>query len=115
MVSTALDLHTLFTGLFDGQVVPADTLAEMIGNPRQMGLSVMGNESDYGLGIQIWNRFGGRSVEGLVGHGGDIVGYRTLVAHAPHTGMTAFWVTTNNLVDPSPTFAAVAERIARTP
>ncbi len=114
IVSTAPDLHTLFTALLDGQVVSADTLAEMIGNPRRTGLSVMGNESDYGLGIQIWNTFGGRPVEGLVGHGGDIVGYRTLVAHAPETGMTAFWVTTNNWIDPSPTYAAVAERIAGT-
>jgi D-alanyl-D-alanine carboxypeptidase len=114
MVSTAPDLHTLFTALFDGQIVSADTLAEMIGNPRQTGLSVMGNYPDYGLGIQIWNRFGGRRVEGLVGHDGWFAGYLTLVAHAPETGMTAFWVATNNWIDPSPAYAAVAERVSGT-
>jgi D-alanyl-D-alanine carboxypeptidase len=114
IVSTALDLHTLFTALFEGQIVSAGSLAEMIGNPRDSALSEMGNESNYGLGIQIWSRFGGRRVEGLVGHGGDIVGYRTLVAHAPERETTAFWVATSNLVDPSPTYAAVVERVGGT-
>jgi D-alanyl-D-alanine carboxypeptidase len=114
IVSTAPDLHTLFTALFDGQIVSANSLAEMIGNPRQTGLSVMGNYPDYGLGIQVWNRFGGRRVEGLVGHDGWIVGYLTLVAYAPETGMTAFWVATPNWIDPSPAYAAVAERVSGT-
>jgi D-alanyl-D-alanine carboxypeptidase len=114
VVSTARDLHTLFTALFEGRVVSADSLPEMIGNPREIGRTVMGNESGYGLGIQVWTVFGGRSVEGLVGHGGEIVGYSTLVAHAPETGITAFWVATNNWIDSSPAYEAVVERMSDT-
>ena len=87
-------------------------LAEMIENPRQAVISEMGSEFDYGLGMMISNRIGGRRVEGLVGHGGDLPGYVTLIAHAPDTGMTAFWVTTNNVIDPTPAHAAVAELVA---
>lgn len=109
MVSTALDLHALFAALFAERVVSAGSLAEMIGSPREAGTTEMGNESGYGLGIQVWTRFGGRRVEGLVGHSGGMLGYQTLVAHAPETGMTAFWVATSDAIDMSSTFAAVAE------
>ncbi len=109
MVSSARDLHTTFTALFDGQIVSATSLAEMIGNPRRTG-----EMFEYGLGMQIWNAFEGRTVEGLVGHAGDIVGYLTLVAHAPETGMTAFWVATSNQIDPSPTYLPVAELLEGT-
>jgi D-alanyl-D-alanine carboxypeptidase len=108
MVSTALDLHRLFTGLFEGQVVSPHILTEMLENTRH----ATGNESDYGLGIQVWSRLGGRSVEGLTGHSGGIIGYTTLIVHGRETGMTAFWVATNNAIDMSPTFAPIAERIA---
>ncbi len=104
------DLHALFTALFDGQILSADTLAEMIGNPRQAGRW----EWDYGLGIEVWNTVEGRPVKGLVGHGGHIDGYLTLVEHGPETGMTAFCVGTSDLIDTSPAFAAVAERVSGT-
>ena len=108
LVSTVLDLHTVFTAMFEGQVVSANSLAEMIRNPRSSELA-----EHYGLGVEVWHRLGGRPVE-LVGHSGEVAGYQTLAMHAPDTGMTAFWVATNNLVDPSPAFAGVAERIGGT-
>lgn len=115
VASTAPDLHSLFTAMFEERVVSADSLTEMIGNPRDGVGLVSGNESGYGLGIEVWTRFGGRPIEGLVGHTGGMVGYDTVVAHAPGTGMTAFWVATNNAIDMSATYAPTAERLTDTP
>lgn len=113
MVSTAQDLHALFTGLFDGQLISAGSLAQMTGNLRGPFWSDMEIQFDYGLGVLVPHRFAGGRVEGLVGHVGFMPGYGTLVAHAPDTGITAFWVTTNDELDPKRTYAAVAERITR--
>lgn len=110
VVSSARDLHALSTALFDGQVLSVDTLAEMIENPRH----ARGWEPDYGLGIEVWHTVEGRPVKGLVGHGGWIEGYETLVLHAPETGMTAFWVATSDHIDTDPAWAAVAERVSGT-
>lgn len=110
VVSSARDLHALSTALFDGQVLSVDTLAEMIENPRH----ARGWEPDYGLGIEVWHTVEGRPVKGLVGHGGWIEGYETLVLHAPETGMTAFWVATSDHIDTDPAWAPVAERVSGT-
>jgi D-alanyl-D-alanine carboxypeptidase len=112
VVSTARDLHILFTGVFDGQIVSPERLTEMTGVPGVVRISENGNQSDYGLGIQVWDRFGGRSVEGLVGHRGDVVGYQSLVVHAPATGMTAIWLATNPWIDPSSSYSEVAEHLS---
>ncbi|MGI9612108.1 MAG: serine hydrolase domain-containing protein, partial [Acidimicrobiales bacterium] len=79
MVSSPGDLHTLFTALFDGQIVSASSLAAMTAN------------EEYGLGI-----VSAVVADGTYGHGGGIPGYVTLVAHAPDTGRTAFWVVTGD-------------------
>lgn len=93
VVSSAEDLHVLLGAVFDGRVISADSLAEMVGN------------DEYGLGIEVWG-----SPEGLFGHGGGIPGYSTLVVHAPDTGRTAFWVVTGE-IDFSPAVAGIAQRL----
>jgi D-alanyl-D-alanine carboxypeptidase len=93
MVSSAGDLHAFLSALFEGRLVSAESLAAM-------------TESDYyGLGIM---RFPG----GLYGHAGAVQGYSTLVVHAPHTGTTAFWVVTNDIVDFTAAAEPVAERLS---
>lgn len=79
MVSTAEDLHRLFTALFGGQLISEEGLAEMTAN------------EDYGFGIELWD-----GEKTLVGHGGRIVGFETLVFHAPESGQTAFWATNSD-------------------
>lgn len=59
---------------------------------------------EYGLGIELFEL-----QLGIYGHGGGIPGYGTMVRHAPETGRTAFWVTTNDQVNPSPSFLEVFE------
>jgi hypothetical protein len=80
----------------------------MIGNPRQMYRSES-SSLDHGLGIEVWNTLDGRLVEGLVAKDGHTPGYATLVVCAPETGMTAFWVGTNDTIDLWPVVAAGAE------
>ncbi len=49
----------------------------------------------------------------VYGHGGRIPGYATLVMHAPETGKTAVWVTTNNGVTFESAVKPVAEHITQ--
>lgn len=119
IVTSAPDLHALFTALFADQILSAETLAEMIGNPRRPPEMHPWREAPelewaYGLGIAVWTIGEGRNVNELCGHGGHIAGYGTLVLHAPQTGMTAFWGATSDFIDPSPAFEAVAVRIGGT-
>ncbi len=79
LVSSVEDLHTFLTALFDEHVISAELLAAMTAN------------EEYGLGITRLPGF-----NSLYGHGGGIPGYTTFVLHAPDTGKTAFWVTTNS-------------------
>jgi D-alanyl-D-alanine carboxypeptidase len=96
MVSSARDLHTLFTALVAGELVSAASFAEMTSDDR------------YGLGL-ITDGFG--SNDSLIGHNGGIVGYQTLVLHSPETGRTAFWVSGED-IDFRPAIEAVANRLA---
>lgn len=79
LVSSAEDLHRMFTVLFDGDIITDEMRREMTAN------------EEYGLGIDPWD-----AADTLVGHGGDIPGYHTLVFHAPESGQTAFWVSTSD-------------------
>jgi D-alanyl-D-alanine carboxypeptidase len=79
MVSSAEDLHRLFTALYDGEIITDEMRSEMTAN------------EGYGLGIEPWEM-----QDSLVGHGGDIDGYHTLVFHAPESGLTAFWASTSD-------------------
>ena len=93
LVSSAQDLHTLFTALFADRVISASSLAEMTGS------------EEYGFGLEVW------STSGLFGHGGGIPGYLTLVLHSPETGRTAFWASTADYIDSSPAIQPVATAI----
>lgn len=79
MVSTGDDLHRLFTAVVAGDIVPAPLVEQMIAN------------EDYGLGVIPWD-----DNDSLIGHGGSIFGYETLVFHDPVAGQTAFWASTNS-------------------
>lgn len=94
LVSTPADLHLFFTALFDGELLNEDLLGEMTTAPE-----------GYGLGIEINPRDLG---EGLFGHGGSIMGFNTMVIHAPETGRTGFWAATSDAFDPHPAIVAAA-------
>jgi D-alanyl-D-alanine carboxypeptidase len=108
VVSSAEDLHLLFTAMFDGTLISADSLAEIVGTPSALTQAAFPFE--YGLGIEVWD-----DPEGLFGHGGGIPGYITLVLHDSDTGTTAFWVVTADYMDFRSAVRGVAERIAGTP
>lgn len=96
IVSSPGDLHTLFVALFDGQIVSASSLAAMTAN------------EEYGLGI-----VSSIGADGTYGHGGGIPGYGTLVAHAPDTHRTAFWVVTGDTLTFDRAVLPVAEQLGR--
>jgi D-alanyl-D-alanine carboxypeptidase len=79
MVSSGDDLHDLFTALVAGDIIPDELVADMIAN------------EEYGLGIEPWDED-----DSLIGHGGSIFGYGTLVFHDPASGQTAFWASTSD-------------------
>ncbi len=94
LVSTPADLHLFFTALFDGELISDELLEEMTAAPE-----------GYGLGIEVNPRELG---DGLYGHGGSIMGFNTMVIHAPETGRTGFWVATSDGVEPHSAIVAAA-------
>ncbi len=97
MVSSAGDLHKLFTALVSGDLV------------SNASFIAMTSDDAYGFGLIT----GGGASDSLIGHDGGIVGYYTLVFHSPETGRTAFWVAAGDGIDYGPAVADVADRIAR--
>ena len=93
MVSSAGDLHRLFTAVYDGQIVTEETLEEMTAG------------DDYGFGLELWEKS-----DGLVGHSGGIPGYSTFVRHDPDSGITAFLASTADL-DPGPVTVPVVRAL----
>lgn len=83
MVSSGEDMHTLFTALFDGQIVSAKMI------------DMMTDDSQYGFGVEL-----GEWGQGLIGHSGGIPGYFTMVRHSPATGVTAFLASTDEQANP---------------
>lgn len=98
MVSSAEDLHALFTALYDNQIISTEMLAEMTAN------------EEYGLGLQLWD-----PAKSAIGHGGDIPGYHTLVFHSPATGKTAFWVSSGDALSFGPSVDDVVEALINEP
>lgn len=97
MVSSAGDLHKLFSALVGGDLISAESYAAMTADDR------------YGLGLST----DGLGANGsLIGHNGGIVGYSTLVLHSPETGRTAFWVAAGDGISYDPAVADIADRIA---
>ena len=88
MVSSADDLHTLFSELFDGQLISSSSIEQMTGDTR------------YGLGLELFEW-----THGLVGHSGIIPGYITFVRHDVANDRTAIWVSTGPNIDPRPALA----------
>ncbi len=95
MVSSATDLHTLFTALFDGLLVSEELTAQMTDNLL------------YGLGLELfeWS-------DGLVGHSGRIPGYITVVRHDADSGTTGFAVATGPDVWLQPALAPLYQAVA---
>ncbi|MFW2332433.1 serine hydrolase, partial [Ilumatobacter sp.] len=92
MVSSAEDLHTLFTALFNERIVSGATLDELTAG------------SFYGLGVELaqWQ-------SGLIGHGGGIPGYNTLLRYSTESGITAFIVSTDDTADPTAAIETVLD------
>lgn len=74
LVSSAADLHMVFTALSDGRIVSTELLNEMTSG------------EGYGLGLEL---------HGIAfGHSGAIDGYEAFLAHSPEHGVTGFLATT---------------------
>ncbi|WIX90812.1 serine hydrolase domain-containing protein [Amycolatopsis sp. DG1A-15b] len=76
VISSATDLNRFFHALFDGELLPADLLAQMkttVPWPGQGGLL------SYGLGLMRLSLAGicGPGAPDVWGHGGDVPGYST--------------------------------------
>jgi D-alanyl-D-alanine carboxypeptidase len=112
LVSTARDLHTLFVAAFDGSVVSAGRVVDMFEEPRPIPVALFGLTATYGLGVQVFERFAGRPLEGFVGHIGDVPGYVVVAAHHRDSGTTIVWAVTSNVIDPSPMLYPAAEAVA---
>jgi len=96
MVSTGLDLHTMVSALFAGDVISSDLLTEMTQN----------TEWGFGMFAPEWT-----SDTPLLGHDGRTLGSGTFLIHAPETGMTVFTVANADHLLVSPAAGAVAEAI----
>ncbi len=96
MVSTARDLHTMFSALFAGEIISQDLVNEMTANPTD----------GFGIWAPEWT-----SQTPLFGHDGRIPGAGTFLVHAPETGATVFTVSTADWLKVSPATGAVAEAI----
>ncbi len=97
MVSSAEDLHELFTALFDGRIVSVSSVEQMTAGTR------------YGLGLELFEW-----THGLVGHSGVIPGYVTFVRHDVATGRTAFSVSTGPDIDQRPAVAPLFDALGTT-
>ncbi len=95
MVSSAPDLHRLFSALYDGSILSEGSLAEMTAGDQ------------YGLGVELsgW-------ADGLLGHGGAIPGYNTLVRYSVDADVTAFFARTYPNINPRSQILTVVDALA---
>ncbi len=96
MVSTASDLHAMFSALFAGEIITQDLVDEMTANPSD-GLGIWAPE---------W-----KAQTPLFGQDGRIPGAGTFLVHAPETGATVFTVSNADWLKVSPATGEVAEAI----
>jgi D-alanyl-D-alanine carboxypeptidase len=82
MVSTGTDLNVFWRALLDGQVVPAEQLAEMT---TPQGAATEAEGSGYGLGVGATELPCGVT---YIGHSGGIYGYYTLSGATPDRAFT---------------------------
>jgi D-alanyl-D-alanine carboxypeptidase len=80
MISTTQDLHTFFSALMGGKLLPAPLLAEMC-TPHPTGIPNM----DYGLGVFVVTMDGGGT---LISHNGAAVGHAALMYSTPDGSKT---------------------------
>lgn len=94
MVSTAEDLHQLFTAVLAGEVISPASVAEMIGG-----------DDEYRLGVASPTARSSATME-------PSPGYQSLVLHSPETGATAFFATNSDRLDFGWTVDPVIEAMA---
>ncbi|MCC8246020.1 serine hydrolase domain-containing protein [Saccharothrix luteola] len=80
MISTTRDLHTFFSALLGGELLPAALLAEMCA-PHPTGIPDM----DYGLGVFVLTTTGGGTV---ICHNGAAIGHAALMCATPDGSRT---------------------------
>lgn len=85
MISTLTDLHTWMSVLREGSLLSPDLQKERLDLAK--GIRVQGavGEMTYGLGIT--------EVDGMIGHGGGLSGFRATMYHAPDTETTIVTMT----------------------
>ena len=82
LISTPADLHTFLAALAGGRLLSDEAWAEM-SDP---------GPDDYGLGLGVLRLPSGRV---LLGHGGDIIAYLSVMAIDPDDGDTLIVLTNN--------------------
>lgn len=93
LVSTAPDLHTFISALFEGAIIPPSLVTEMTANPA----------NGFGIYAPEWD-----SPTPVLGHDGRTAGAGTFLLHAPETGMTVFTMSNANYLFVSPATKGVA-------
>lgn len=112
IVSSAADLATFFTALFDGTLISNGALGQMIsGEPLSGGHDpVVG----YGLGLTEYAPAEYNSSDPdltFYGHGGGLPGFITHVWHEPDTGTTIVAASTDGRIDLLPATLAMARYV----
>ncbi|MER5327177.1 serine hydrolase domain-containing protein, partial [Streptosporangium roseum] len=110
MISTTQDLHTFFSALNGGKLLPARLLAEMRRpHPKSGGLF-----GRYGLGVYVQDT-GPDCVGTLLNHNGSVGGYGTLMYSTPDgkKTLTASITTGDAAIDPAQVFPKALDKLLK--
>ncbi|MEU4332145.1 serine hydrolase domain-containing protein [Nonomuraea dietziae] len=110
MVSTTKDLHTFFSALNGGRLIPATLLAEMRKpHPKSGGLF-----GRYGLGLYVQDT-GPDCVGTLLNHNGSVGGYGSLMYSTPDgkKTLTASITSGDAAIDPARAFPKALDKLVK--
>ncbi|MEU7002985.1 serine hydrolase domain-containing protein [Nonomuraea sp. NPDC046570] len=110
MISTTQDLHTFFSALNGGKLIPAKLLAEMRKpHPKSGGLF-----GRYGLGLYVQDT-GPDCVGTLLNHNGSVGGYGALMYSTPDGKKTliASITTGDAAIDPAQVFPKALDKLVK--
>ncbi|MER5423430.1 serine hydrolase domain-containing protein, partial [Streptosporangium roseum] len=110
MISTTKDLHTFFSALNGGKLLPARLLAEMR-RPHPKSAGLFGR---YGLGLYVQDT-GPDCVGTLLNHNGSVGGYGTLMYSTPDgkKTLTASITTGDAAIDPAQVFPKALDKLLK--
>lgn len=95
MASSAPDLVRWARALYTGDALPPDLRAAMLADAQ--ATATLGPGVPYGLGVQLGDLFGHRTI----GHAGRLLGARSVMRWLPDDGVTVAVLTNQSRSDPS--------------